>query len=145
MPDDKEERQYLKLAALLPYDHFRTIESFEMAKAPSEMRVEVGLKPPFMGRLDFLLPWDGALLGYARKTPAMEELCTAMGINSARAELYLNDWGDKFLATLDDEPGRKNFSFYVTPGEMKELLEKCCKIPAQCKPREVNEKKARNA
>ena len=109
MTDDKKERQYLKLAALLPYDHFRTVESFEMSKAPSEMRVEVGLKPPFMGRLDFLLPWDGALLGYARKTPAMEELCTAMGINFARAELYLNDWGDKFLATLDRRAGAEEF------------------------------------
>ncbi len=146
MPDDKKIRPYLPLGDLLPYDHFRTVESFEMAKAASEMRVELGLKPPFMEKLAFALPWDGALLGYARKTPAMEELCRREEIEFDRAELYMNDWGDRFLMTLDDEAGRKSFSFYVTPGEMKELLEKCCKIPAHNKPREIIKiKKRKNA
>lgn len=138
MSDDKKLRQYLPLGQLLPYDHFRTVESFEMPKAKSEMRVELGLKPPFMAKLDFVLPWDGALLAYARKTTALEELCRREGIDFGRAELYINDWGDKFLMMLDDEPGKRNFSFYVTPGEMKKLLETCCRIPAQRMARENN-------
>ena len=51
MPEDKKERQYIALSSILPYDHFRTVESFDMAKAKSEMKAEIGLKAPFMDRL----------------------------------------------------------------------------------------------
>ena len=140
MSDDKKLRQYLPLGQLLPYDHFRTVESFEMPKAKSEMRVELGLKPPFMAKLDFVLPWDGALLGYVRRTKALDDLCRGEGVDPERAVFCMNDWDDRFLMVLDDEPGKKNFSFYVTPEEMKTLLEKCCRIPAQ-RELKINERK----
>lgn len=131
MPDDRNQRQYIPLAPIIPYDHFRTIESFDMTRAKSEMRAEIGLKAPFMDRFEFRLPWDGALLGYVRRTAALDELCRKEGIDPEQAVFCMNDWDDRFLMVLDDEPGKKNFSFYVTPEEMLTLLGKCCRIPAQ--------------
>ena len=124
------EREFEKLSELIPYDHFRTVESFEMAKAPSESRVTLGLKKEFMSRLDFILPWDGALDAYLRRCEAFEKLCESKGLDPKKTEIYMNDWGDRFLVTLDDEQSRKNFSFYVTSDEVKTLLEECCRIPA---------------
>ena len=83
------EREFLKLSELIPYDHFRTVESFEMAKAPSESRVTLGLKKEFMSRLDFILPWDGALEGYARRTEAYEKLCESKGLDPSKTEIYI--------------------------------------------------------
>ena len=140
MPEDKKERQYIALSSILPYDHFRTVESFDMAKAKIEMKAEIGLKAPFMDRLEFRLPWDGALLGYVRRTKALDDLCRGEGVDPERAVFCMNDWDDRFLMVLDDEPGKKNFSFYVTPEEMKTLLEKCCRIPAQ-RELKINERK----
>ena len=85
MPEDKKERQYIALSSILPYDHFRTVESFDMAKAKIEMKAEIGLKAPFMDRLEFRLPWDGALLGYVRRTKALDDLCRGEGVDPERA------------------------------------------------------------
>ena len=125
------EREFRSLSELIPYDHFRTVESFEMAKAPCESRVTLGLKPDFMARLELNLPWDGALEGYARRTEALNSLCKVSKLDPERCEIYINDWNDRFLVTLDDEPGRRNYSFYVTSEEVKQLLNECCLIPSQ--------------
>ena len=88
MPEDKKERQYIALSSILPYDHFRTVKSFDMAKAKSEMKAEIGLKAPFMDRLKFRLPWDGALLGYVENAQRLSTISAAGRASTRSARCF---------------------------------------------------------
>jgi hypothetical protein len=75
MSGNRKEHPEIKLADYIPWDRFRTVESFSMLSAPSEMRVELELGDTFMTQLHFKVPWDGKLYAYARPTKAFYELC----------------------------------------------------------------------
>lgn len=124
----------IKLATYLPWDRFRTVESFTMLRAPSEMRVEIELGDAFMAQLRFGVPWDGKLYAYARPTQEFYDLCAGYGFSAGRSTiLYFQDWEKKFLLEIekDDGESRQALAFFVSSEDVGLLLERCCRIPEQ--------------
>ena len=133
------ERPSLDLLLCFPPDHFRTVESFELPHAPTETPVEIGLKDAFRSRLSFRTPWDGKLYGYARWTPAFRRLCELLGVEAKGiCKIYLEDWDDRFMfLMMEDREESKEHGFCVAPDDVMQLLEDCCRIEEQRRPRSV--------
>ena len=67
------------LRSLLPADRFRTVSQETrdtVPLTPNEVAVTVVMKPAFVKRLHFPVPWDGILYGVVRKTELLRQLGT---------------------------------------------------------------------
>ena len=131
MSNTRYDKPEIDLSHLIPYKYFRTVESFDMIKAPKEVPVRLQLKKNFMDKLTFVLPWDGDVLGYARRTNALDELCKLTKIEIENLTIYLNDWDDCFQLTLEAAVNKKETYFFVKSEDVREMLENCCRIPSQ--------------
>ena len=135
MSASRYDKPMLELERLIPYDHFRTIESFDMSKCGTEVNAALELKAPFMKTLSFSLPWDGILYAYVRRTAAFNEYCRRSGIDPEKVSVYLNDWDDRFHLLVESADGKRDASCFVKSLSVRDLLERCCRIPAQNHPR----------
>jgi hypothetical protein len=132
MTNERFNKKMIDLTRLIPADHFRTVESFEMRKAKSEVNVEIELKDNFIQKLNFIVPWDGKLYAYARYTGGLLDFCREQNLNEDTINtIYMQDWDDKFTIVIEGKDSESEISFYVTDDDMKDLLEKCCRIPEQ--------------
>lgn len=122
----------IELLRYISPQHFRTVASFEMKKAPSEVNVEIEMKDRFMKRLSFYVPWDGKLYAYAQKSQSFLKLCAdnGMGKEDIKA-IYLEDWDDKFLMVIEGGGNRRELAFFVSDSDMLTLLQNCLRIPSQ--------------
>ena len=141
MSASRYDKPQLALGRLIPYDHFRTVESFKMGKCGSEVRAMLGLKAPFMKTLSFALPWDGIIYAYVRRTAEFDEFCRRGGLDPVGVTVYLNDWDDRFNLLVESRDGKRDVSCFIDTGEMRSLLERCCRIPEHRNPREDIKKK----
>ena len=132
MTNERFNKKMIELKALIPSDHFRTVESFEMRKAKTEINVEIELKDNFIQNLKFKVPWDGKLYAYARNTDELVKLCSEKNITVEEIKtIYFEDWDDKFSIIVETKDRRKEISYYVSVEDVKELLENCCRIASQ--------------
>lgn len=118
---------------LTPY-RFRTVSSFRMQRAPSELRAELELGDAFMQKLSFRVPWDGKLYAYATPRKAFFTLCAENAFTPSRdTTLYFQDWDTKFLLAIENSMAdrRQILTFFLSPGDVLSLLENCCRIPEQ--------------
>lgn len=132
MTNDRFVKKHLDLKGLIPASHFRTIESFQMKKANSEIKVEIELKDDFMKELTFRVPWDGKLYAYYRTCEQFILYCREADITVTDVNIiFLEDWDDKFSVIIETVDRTKELSFYVKKEDVKYLLENCCRIPSQ--------------
>lgn len=132
MTNDRFIKKQIDLKLFIPTSHFRTIESFQMKKADSEIKVEIDLKDKFMKELKFIVPWDGKLYAYFRATEEFITYCKEGNFNVKDINIiFLEDWDNKFSVILETKDRQKELSFYVTKEAVKYLLENCCRIPTQ--------------
>lgn len=130
--NDRFNKPKIDLKSYIPYDHFRTVESFESRKAKSEFNSEVELKDNFMKRLSFKVPWDGKLYAYVRQTESLQKLFTEHGLTSREIEsISFEDWDGQFVLIMETADRRRDLSFFVSADDMWYLLEHCCRIPKQ--------------
>lgn len=132
MANARWNKNKMDLIKLIPPNHFRTVESFEMRKAEPETRVELELKDNFMQSLNFKVPWDGKLYAYARHTDRFLDFLEENGLRKEELKtIYMQDWDDFFTIILEGTIKDKEISFSASREDMKNLLENCCRIPAQ--------------
>ena len=107
------------LRSLLPADRFRTVSQETrdtVPLTPNEVAVTVVMKPAFVKRLHFPVPWDGILYADGK-----------FWVKS----ISCNDWDDRFLLVLESEDAERYQAFYVMADEVYDLLENCLRIPEQ--------------
>lgn len=122
----------MKLEPLIPASHFRTVESFQMPKAKSELKVEIDLKDDFMKKIGFSLPWDGKLYAYFRITESFRSFCKERDLNVSDIDtIYLEDWDLVFSVIIETRDKGRELSFYVSTEDVNFLLENCCRVPSQ--------------
>ncbi len=132
MTNKRFNKRMIDLIKLIPISHFRTVESFEILKAKTEVHVEIDLKDNFIKKLNFPVPWDGKLYAYARCSEGLLGLCSDNNIKFEEIKkIYLEDWDDKFAIIFEIVDREKEFSYYTSIENMKELLENCCRAPSQ--------------
>ncbi len=132
MTNERFNKKVIDLTKLIPADHFRTVESFEMKKAKTEINVEIELKDNFIQELKFIVHWDGKLYAYARYSEGLLRLCRELNLKAEDIKtIYMEDWDDRFTVIMERADGGQEISFYVSGENMKELLENCCRIPEQ--------------
>lgn len=134
MANTRTNRPVIRLADYIPPDRFRTVENFDMHRAPSELCVELELNKLFMDKLSFSVPWDGKLYAYTRPLPEFLILCEKSGINvGLPITLYLQDWDKKFLLAIENSDCERceESTFFVPSADVRELLENCCRIEGQ--------------
>jgi len=131
---NRKDRPEIHLEKYIPPSRFRTVESFGMLRAPSELKTELELSDGFMNALSFHVPWDGKLYAYARPTPEFYEFCGEYGLSADKTTtLYFQDWESKFLLAIEKANGeaRQVLTFFVPSSDVKFLLENCCRIRGQ--------------
>lgn len=134
MSKNRMDRPQIVLAEYLSPSRFRTVDSFAMQQAPSELRVEFELSDAFMKKLSFNVPWDGNLYAYAVPKEKFYKLCERGGLFADRdTTLYFQDWDTKFLLAIEKaENDRRQFlTYFVSYEDIYVLLENCCRIPEQ--------------
>lgn len=132
MRNTRMDKPAVSLKDILPCDHFRTVESFRCLRAPSEIPVNITLKDRFRKTLSFPTEWDGIMYGYARYTERLTQLLVDSGIPATGDVLLsITDWDDKFDLSVEERSLKREASFFVTDADVRELLEGCCRIPAQ--------------
>lgn len=132
MTNDRFNKKELDLKPLIPPSYFRTIESFDMHSANTELKVEIELKDNFMKQIGFKVPWDGKLYAYYRVTDAFKDYCVENNIEISEVNIiFLEDWDEKFSVIIETLDRKRELSFYVSKGDVKYLLENCCRIPSQ--------------
>lgn len=134
MSKNRKDRPEIRLEKYIPPSCFRTVASFEMLHAPSELKAELELGDGFMNALTFRVPWDGKLYAYARPTPVFYDFCGEYGLSADKTTtLYFQDWESKFLLAIEKANGeaRQVLTFCVPSADVRFLLENCCRIPDQ--------------
>ncbi|MFR6495026.1 MAG: hypothetical protein ACLUOF_00275 [Ruminococcus sp.] len=119
------------LRSLLPADRFRTVSQETrdtVPLTPNEVAVTVVMKPAFVKRLHFPVPWDGILYGVVRKTELLRQLGTDADGKFWVKSISCNDWDDRFLLVLESEM-QNAIELYVMADEVYDLLENCLRIP----------------
>ena len=134
MPNDRMSKPYLELRDMIPADHFRTVVSFGAPKAPREIPVRIQMKDPFQRSLSFRTPWSGVIYGYIRCTDRLLELLGAYGLGRIQQLMAaLSDWDTRFTIVFENQSIERELSFFVSNEDVRDLLENCCRIPAQRK------------
>lgn len=134
MAASRTDRPKLALGDYLTAYRFRTVTSFQMQRAPCELRAELELGDTFMQSLSFQTPWDGKLYAYATPRAAFYALCRENGFEAGSATtLYFQDWDTKFLLAVETSTAdrRQMLTFFLPPDDVRYLLENCCRIPEQ--------------
>ena len=134
MAASRTDRPEIKLGGVLNPYRLRTVSSFQMLRAPSELRVELELSDAFMQKLSFRVPWDGKLYAYATPQKAFFERCAENDFTPSQdTTLYFQDWDTKFLLAIENSTAgrRQMLTFFLSSMDVLWLLENCCRIPEQ--------------
>jgi hypothetical protein len=119
--------RFVALEEYIPAHLFRTVlpDMLKLPCGPAELLTEIAVSEAFAGRLPFETPWDGIIYGYTTAvTKVAEALGKRQGFRTER--VYLNDWGGKFLLTLEDKTRDGIYqTYFVTPDEVNYLLTHC--------------------
>ncbi|MDR3318454.1 MAG: hypothetical protein LBS99_03370 [Clostridiales bacterium] len=113
----------------IPLKNFRTItlKQLTVQGGYSEYGVEIEVTPEFSRSLNVSVDWDGRIYGFTHGAGALTALMHRLdGDNAAKGKVYLNDWGDnKFLLLAANHDESNEQAFFVTSGEVKNLLDNC--------------------
>jgi len=132
MTNERFNKSELDIKIVIPPNHFRTVESFQMHKVKAETKVEIELKDNFKQELNFKVPWDGKLYAYFLRTQAFLELCREKNVDAEDIlTIYIEDWDKNFSVIFETTDAKRELSFYAARQDMKYLLENCCRIPEQ--------------
>jgi hypothetical protein len=133
MDQQRMKKETISLFSLMLPAYFRTVESFDMRKAPSEVAVEINLKDNFRETLSFPVEWDGILYAYALETKGIADFRAKHGYPVIKLlKLTLSGWDECFCLTAEYAgPPRKESSFFVSSEDVRCLLENCRRIPPQ--------------
>ncbi len=119
----------VKLAEYIPAKLFRTIlpEQRHFPCGISELPVEIQLKKEYAKTLSFEVPWDGTMYGFVR---GKNDIALKLG-NTAIKHISIQDWDDRFLLLFEGEDKGDEIPFFVSPDDVRELLENCLRVPEQ--------------
>jgi len=119
---------YVALSDYLSPAHFRTITA-KVRGIPggvTEIPVTLELTPAFAAKLKFPVPWDGKVYGFVHDNARLAAVFTgAMAKDYAARRIYLNDWGAEFMLTFESGDRSGEVSYFVTPSEVRDLLDNC--------------------
>lgn len=113
--------------AIIP-SRFRTVLASQR-KIPSglsEIPVELELQKKFIDTLSFEVQWDGLMYGYIRRRADVEQKT-----GGVIKKVIIADWDDKFVAVFEQVGGEERPVLYLTPGDVRHLLENCLRVPEQ--------------
>lgn len=123
MVNKRLDKPTIDFYSLFSTDFFRLVESFDMLKAPNEIKVELDLKYKSMKKLPFVLPWDGKLYAYGTMTEGLKTLCKENGFSDIfKIRIMLEDWDSKFLMVIIQEGNDKEVSFFADIEAVLHLL-----------------------
>lgn len=119
----------VRLSEYIPAKLFRTIlpEQRHTPCGISELPVEIQLKKAFAKTLSFKVPWDGLMYGFVR---GKKDIFAKLGDFAAR-HVSIQDWDDRFLLLFEGADKGSEKPFFVSPADVKELLENCLRVPEQ--------------
>lgn len=129
MADSYRNAQSVRLADYIPAEKFRTILSKQrhMEGGVSEIPVEIHMKKLFADTLSFYVEWDGIVYGFVRGKKEISEKLSGFDVK----RITVSDWDDKFQLLFEGEKETDEMPFFVTGEEVRELLEKCRRVPEQ--------------
>ncbi len=120
--------EYVRLEDYIPAAHFRTIlpKLRDVPPGVTEIPVELELSPKFSSKVDVPVTWDGKVYGFVHDNDRLKAVFTgkmAKAYESRR--VFVNDWGDDFLVTLENGARDCEATFLVTADEVRALFENC--------------------
>lgn len=120
--------EYVSLEDLLPAAHFRTIlpRLRDVPPGVTEIPVEIELTPRFSATLDVPVTWDGKVYGFVHDNDRLKAVFSGkMAKVYESRRIFLNDWGDDFLVTLENGARDCEATFFVTAKEVRFLFGNC--------------------
>lgn len=130
MANPYKNAESIVLSDFIPAEYFRTIspEHRKLGGGISEIPVEVQMKEAFAKTLSFPVPWDCIVYGFVR---SKRNIIEKLGGFEKLSRIHIVDWDDRFLVMFEGEKETDEKPFFVTPDEVRYMLENGRRIPAQ--------------